>query len=201
MVRDVIVDGVSLVANYRAQFNRVLATATYADLVARMQPDALESPQLALAAAPAPVQPAQFVRPAPSPAVVSSAVVAPRPAPSEALAAARAAPKVEAIRVSAPERQAPEGAPETAADPTGAIRYWIQVGAFKTVGAAVHLAERLRREGLAVPQNMLTSVPWSPAGSLTRVRVGPFATQSDAQSTLRELTARGYAPFIAAVHN
>jgi phospholipid transport system substrate-binding protein len=211
MVRDVIVDGVSLVANYRAQFNRVLATATYADLVARMQPDALEPPQSApavapaLAAAPAPVQPAQLARPVPSPAVISSALVAPRPAPGEALAAARpredAAPKAEAIRVSAPERKAPEMASGTGAGPTGAIRYWIQVGAFKTVGAAVHLAERLRREGLAASNNTLTSAPWHPAGALTRVRVGPFATQSDAQSTLRELAARGYAPFIATVHN
>lgn len=136
--------------------------------------------------------------------MVSSAVVASRPAPSEALAAARpredAALKAEAIRVSAPERKAPERAPGTGASPTDAIRYWIQVGAFKTVGAASHLAERLRREGLAASQSMLTSVPWHPAGALTRVRVGPFATQSDAQSTLRELTARGYAPFIATVH-
>jgi cell division septation protein DedD len=40
-------------------------------------------------------------------------------------------------------------------------------------------------------------VPGHPAGALARVRVGPFATQSDAQSKLRELIARGYAPFIA----
>ena len=36
-VQDVVVDGVSLVMNYRAQFARVLATYPYAELVARMQ--------------------------------------------------------------------------------------------------------------------------------------------------------------------
>ena len=78
-----------------------------------------------------------------------------------------------------------------------ASHYWIQVGAFRTVGAAVQLAERLRRQGVAASNDSLTSAPGHPAGALARVRVGPFATPSDAQSKLRELTARGYAPFIA----
>jgi phospholipid transport system substrate-binding protein len=36
-VRDVVVDGVSLVANYRAQFTRILATSSFPDLLARMR--------------------------------------------------------------------------------------------------------------------------------------------------------------------
>ena len=36
-VRDVIVDGVSLVANYRAQFTRILGTSTFPDLMVRMR--------------------------------------------------------------------------------------------------------------------------------------------------------------------
>jgi phospholipid transport system substrate-binding protein len=36
-VRDVTIDGVSLVANYRAQFERVIRTFSYQDLVERMQ--------------------------------------------------------------------------------------------------------------------------------------------------------------------
>ena len=39
-VQDVVVDGVSLVMNYRAQFVRVLAAYSYAGLVARMQAQA-----------------------------------------------------------------------------------------------------------------------------------------------------------------
>ena len=43
-VRDVIIDGVSLVANYRAQFNRILRTASWKDLLARMRTDAPDAP-------------------------------------------------------------------------------------------------------------------------------------------------------------
>src|SRR5688572_7606460 len=37
LIHDVVVDGVSLVENYRAQFARVLRTSSYADLLARMK--------------------------------------------------------------------------------------------------------------------------------------------------------------------
>jgi phospholipid transport system substrate-binding protein len=37
MLRDISIDGVSLVANYRAQFDRVIRGSSYRDLVARMQ--------------------------------------------------------------------------------------------------------------------------------------------------------------------
>jgi cell division septation protein DedD len=107
------------------------------------------------------------------------------------------APEVEAIHVSAPEPAFPKQAAPGGTSWASATRYWIQVGAFKTLGAAVRLAERLRRQGMAVSNDPLTSAPGHPAGALARVRVGPFATHSDAQSKLRELTARGYAPFIA----
>ena len=43
-VQDVVVDGVSLVMNYRAQFARVLATYPYAELVARMRAEAPSEP-------------------------------------------------------------------------------------------------------------------------------------------------------------
>lgn len=36
-VYDLSIDGISLVANYRAQFNRIIRTASYADLVTRMK--------------------------------------------------------------------------------------------------------------------------------------------------------------------
>jgi phospholipid transport system substrate-binding protein len=37
LVRDVVIDGVSLVENYRAQFGRILSTSSYADLVLRLR--------------------------------------------------------------------------------------------------------------------------------------------------------------------
>ena len=37
MVRDVKIEGVSLLTNYRAQFERVIRASSYRELVARMQ--------------------------------------------------------------------------------------------------------------------------------------------------------------------
>jgi len=37
LVRDITIDGVSLITNYRAQFDRVIKTSSYRDLMARMQ--------------------------------------------------------------------------------------------------------------------------------------------------------------------
>jgi len=203
MVRDVVVDGMGLVANYRAQFNRILSTGTYADLVARMQGDAPAPAQRVAQPAPAAAQPARPVSTSAVavPAVVAPAVVAPPVGRQEIHLAARpietVAPKVEAIRVSAPDPAIPEPAAPRGTSRAAATHYWVQVGAFKTVGSAVQLAERLRRQGMAAFNDPLTSAPGHPAGALARVRVGPFATHSDALSKLRELTARGYAPFIA----
>lgn len=104
---------------------------------------------------------------------------------------------IAATRVGRPEPMAVEKVALTDAGRTGATRYWIQVGAFKTMGAAAQLAERLRRQGMPASNEGLASTPWHPAGALARVRVGPFATHSDARSKLRDLVARGYAPFIA----
>ena len=55
-VQDVVVDGVSLVMNYRAQFTRVLAAYPYAELVARMRGEAPPEPPPA-ASRPAPSAP------------------------------------------------------------------------------------------------------------------------------------------------
>jgi cell division septation protein DedD len=132
--------------------------------------------------------------------VVVPAVIAPPIVRQEVQLAARpvevAAPRVETIRVSAPEPAMPLQAAPKGASRAAASHYWIQVGAFRTVGAAVQLAERLRRQGMAASNDPLTSAPGHPAGALARVRVGPFATHLEAQSKLRELIARGYAPFI-----
>ncbi|MDP2702108.1 MAG: SPOR domain-containing protein, partial [Candidatus Rokubacteria bacterium] len=139
------------------------------------------------------------------PVVVVPAMIAPPVPRQEVQLAARpvgvSGPKVEVIRVSAPEPTIPVQAAPKGASRVAASHYWIQVGAFRTVGAAVQLAERLRRQGMAASNDPLVSAPGHPAGALARVRVGPFATHSDAQSKLRELMARGYAPFIAAARH
>ena len=109
----------------------------------------------------------------------------PRPQPAQSLPPSASPPP-------APPRPATPsaGAPDT----TG---YWLQVGAFKNVDAAARVAAELRRLGLPASHGPLTSVPGHQGGAVTRVRVGPFATLGDAQAKLRELVARGYAPFIS----
>ena len=52
LVYDVSIEGVSLVANYRAQFNKIIQTSSYASLVQRLRDRQIESAQ---AAAPAKV--------------------------------------------------------------------------------------------------------------------------------------------------
>jgi len=59
-VQDVVVDGVSLVMNYRSQFARVLAAQPYAELVRRMQTET--GPEAPLVIAP-PVRPAPALSP------------------------------------------------------------------------------------------------------------------------------------------
>ena len=41
LVYDVVIEGISLVANYRSQFNAIIQTSTYQDLVARMKTKAV----------------------------------------------------------------------------------------------------------------------------------------------------------------
>jgi phospholipid transport system substrate-binding protein len=75
-VKDVVVDGVSLVMNYRAQFARVLSTSPYAELVARMQSETpSEPPPVAL-----PPAPSQRSAPVAPVVQVSSAIVPRLPA-------------------------------------------------------------------------------------------------------------------------
>ena len=77
-VQDVIIDGVSLIANYRAQFNRILRDYSYAELIAKMRGEALEARPPAMAAAAVPE--AQKVR-SDAPELRPSAVVVAVPEP------------------------------------------------------------------------------------------------------------------------
>jgi phospholipid transport system substrate-binding protein len=42
MVHDVVIEGVSLVANYRSQFNRIIQSQGYNDLVKKLQSKSTE---------------------------------------------------------------------------------------------------------------------------------------------------------------
>jgi phospholipid transport system substrate-binding protein len=85
MVHDVVVEGVSLVANYRAQFQRVLQRESFTALVAEMRDrvDAVDAPVTPVLRQTAMAVPARtdVVAPVPAPAVDPAAPPMPVPAP------------------------------------------------------------------------------------------------------------------------
>jgi phospholipid transport system substrate-binding protein len=102
-VRDVVVDGVSLVMNYRAQFARVLAVYPFAGLVARMQ---AESPAEPPPAASAPVPSVPSVPSAPSTPAAAGSASLPSSVVREVPADRPAKPK--AAKPIPPEQQIPK---------------------------------------------------------------------------------------------
>ena len=108
---------------------------------------------------------------------------------------------MDAVVASAPEPVRFAAPAPPIPSPVAATRYWVQVGAFRTVAAAMHLAAELRRLGMAASNDPRTAPVAHAPVALARVRVGPFLSRSDAVSKLRELVARGYTPFIAEAHD
>lgn len=174
MIRDIVIEGVSLVANYRAQFHRIIQGWSYPELVARMKAKTAEARRV-------PTVPAET-------ASIDPAV--------------RPPPRIEAtLPVALSERPSGFGPHDTVEDtpagvepaplpmgttPVTATSYWVQVGAFRNPEAAGRLASRL-------PENLLLS---HGPERLLRVRVGPFSDRAEALSKLLELRAKGYKPFI-----
>ena len=167
-VVDVVVEGLSLAASYRAQIQRVMQNGTWADVVARLREKASTATLAAIAAAKA----AAAVVPRPA-----SPTFAPRVEPSPAAEAEWARPPAVA--------EIPVG--PAAPPPPKSI--WIQVGAFRDPDAASRLMERLRNYSVATGRRR--------SDSLTRVLVGPFTTRAAAGLTLRTLLGDGYRGFIA----
>lgn len=104
------------------------------------------------------------------------------PAPDPALSAAQTAPLVEApAQESFPPPDDPP-AMETEAAAAGG-RYLVQVASFSSTGNANRLAASLRETGLPVLMDTVESA----AGTLNRVRVGPFAQRAEADQVLARL--------------
>src|SRR5215510_12553474 len=92
LVRDVIIEGVSLIANYRAQFARVIRASSYAALIAKMRGDTDEAPRerrWVVTVETTPVAPTPVV-----PHLASSTLVAPPPVAAAPPPVAVAAPPV-----------------------------------------------------------------------------------------------------------
>jgi phospholipid transport system substrate-binding protein len=217
VVIDVLVDGFSVVANYRSQFVRVLQNASFSDLLRRMQtkvadaselwtasiddahraPVALSAGAVTSSVAPAGSQ-TMALRPVPVPTPVAAAA----PTPAEPKVMPQPVPEPEPVETAkpAPAPQVASAAPEVLAHPVRTVvaamkSYWVQVGAFANFQAAKRLAARLHEWRLPVHTAVPQDNPTAPA--LSRVRVGPFADRAEAESALRDLRARGFTPFIA----
>ena len=202
LVRDVNIGGVSLVANYRAQFQRVMRAASYGELMARMRTRAPDAPPVAVAtigrppaevwhvAAPnivdAPARPA-----APGDSVQRVAAVvelAAAPAPTVVPAAVPAAAP---IIVPVPDIAHAQAPPASGA-------FWVQVGAFRDDDAVIDVMERLRQHSVTL-FNAAESTATGTREPVARVLVGPFSQWTDADAKLRELQASGFRPIIAEV--
>ncbi|MBI2160224.1 MAG: ABC transporter substrate-binding protein [Candidatus Rokubacteria bacterium] len=179
-VRDLVLDGVSTVENYRAQFRRLLGRISYQELVGQVKAKLDEESIMfgrdegRTAAAPGP-----------------SAVTLRQAVPLDDATTDRddelpVAPTATTVR-SREIGWIVDAA--TTGTTLSATSYWVQVGAFRTAAAAARLADRLSG-GTIVP---------SASGPLLLVRVGPFAERALAVSRLRDLVAIGYRPFIAEV--
>src|SRR6266850_4446044 len=198
-VRDVVVDGLSLAANYHVQFERVRQMGSYDELLARMHDKAgpvaraeataaTASAARAMVAAPAPLGPPPIglATPAPASPMAVTRLAALREPPPGAIAS-DATPRLLAAPPPGPPSTAVAGA---ASVPAPRRQFWVQAGAFRSADAATRLVQRLRRHAvtIAISADRL---------ALARVLVGPFVERAAAVSTVRALEASGIAAFIA----
>jgi len=192
------------------------------DLVARTrsaEPSrSIESPKPAVQATPREqaysVAPMPHAMPAKAPEPTRvAALTVPAPSTKPAARSVAAGPLVAVIKPSEPPRPAtpvrpvrlePEASTggRRAADAPSAdtTRYWVQVGAFKTLDAAQRLVDELVEQGSA-PASSVVVEPASPDVPWARVRVGPFPDRWSAASKVREMQALGHSPFVAAPRN
>jgi len=168
MVYDVSIEGVDLVQNYRAQFQRVLRRSSYPELVAELRTKVAMPATVATVAA---EPPAARVDASPAPVLEPLTDVALRTVPE-------LGPAV----------------PPAAGPAPGS--FWIQMGAF-TNTVAGELASRLLEESLPLAIDAVKAPTGLRGQLLLRVRIGPFTDRAEAAAKLQTLKSHGYKPVIA----
>ena len=134
-----------------------------------------------------PARPAPTERAASRPVAQAPAAEPPRRAASTAVAAAPAAPTTAASPSTADGERARallEGRPVASADEQ---RFVVQVGAFADAEAARETRKNVEKLGMKT----YTQVAQTAGGSRIRVRVGPFASRSEAEAALAKAKAAG----------
>jgi phospholipid transport system substrate-binding protein len=225
MIHDVVVDGVSLVDNYRAQFQKVMQRSSYEDLVGEMRAriaDLGHAPVTAsmrpvpaiVTAAPAvsapslaepPVQqpaPVMTITPAPVVVAVAPAVSAPV---QTAVAPVQTAVAPVQTTVSAPVQTVVARVPAVGAPPRISAIAEIPPRAVAPpstdargfwIQVGAFRSDERAMQVLAALRDQTASLLAAPA-QLLRVVVGPFSDRRAAAAKLREIRARGYDAFIA----
>ena len=221
-IRDVVVDGVSLAANYRAQFSRVIHISSFSELVELIRAKLSAAPyellrrQITETTERAPGDRPPDVSDAAPDASLRSAEPEPSPLPAMTLKEPEPATidpptadqderaSTESDRPARRPAQNPAHEPPAAsATPVSAPAvttgpYWIQIGAFKNAESARSLASLLNAQESRTAGRFTVIVHPGPAGTaFSRVRVGPFQSRAAAAVTLREFQTRGYTPFVA----
>ena len=206
-IRDVALDGVSLMANYRAQLDRVLGHASFPELLSQMRakvgaPDPPPAPVSRADVAP----PAPVVAAALAPPIETVVLVDVSPSGSEvrvatfepAIDVPRAAATPIPVAIEEPARPAdgpmtPRAVPPPPRPPTTRA-YWLRMMAAGSVEDAGRLVSRLRASKLPV------AVARDTGGRtlLVSVRVGPFRSAEDAVRKLLDLQTKGHNPYLVA---
>ena len=213
-IRDVAIDGVSLMANYRAQLDRVLGNASFPDLLSQMRAKVgiVDAPQ----AAPAQAEAASQEEAAPPiPAIVVAALQSPAPEigiatfePVFSVPATPAPPIAVAIEPSAPPTDEPmtplATTPQSVEPPrptpitkVTTKAYWLRMMAAGTAEEAGRLVNRLRADKFPTAVDHTTD-----GGRPTvAVRVGPFRDAEEAILKLLALQTKGHNPYLVAERN
>jgi phospholipid transport system substrate-binding protein len=201
-VRDVIVDAVSVAANYRAQIARVLHAISVPELLAQMRErvgrvDAL--PTASVGDTPLTLAVSSVVLTATTTDRVAAMPVT-RPLPSTPAVMTRPAAMpdrpIVAARPSAPVDPAPPTATATPSRAFAAVTkaYWLRLGTFTAVDDAVRLIGRLPE------RNLVVALERTSGAVLLSVRIGPYREPADAVRKLLDLQRKGHDPVLFADH-
>jgi phospholipid transport system substrate-binding protein len=208
-VRDVIVDGVSVAANYRAQIDRVLEVASVPELLAQMRervgrvtPPLQTESTVETAPPTATVAVAETALPTEMVAVVDTSTPVLTAAVEEASPPTPVAPVAERIP-SEPARLAPPAETRdtgAAAAPQRAVTrvtkaYWLRLGTVEAMEESGRLAALLDERKLVVAVESAGAAVGPLALS---VRVGPFQDATEAVLKLLELQTKGHDPRLVA---
>ena len=214
-IRDVAIDGVSLMANYRAQLDRVLGNASFPELLSQMrakvgvvdQPEPPASAHLAPVDVSSGVDTARVEEPPPFMPMLAIADMPP-PAPEIRLASFGPVftvsevvelPAVVAIEPGPPAPAEPM-TPPTVKPPPRAPRthttraYWLRMMTAGTAEEAGRLVSRLRDGKFPIAIDRTNG-----RGKLVvNVRVGPFRDAEQAVLNLLDLQRKGHNPYLVA---